>query len=242
MRGLPCPVPTEIERLRQEEPTCECCATSYEQGRLDGAAAVARQVAKEAAKNTLSSDALRGVVNQREPDIEPADTCLHCHGCGWDNPAIATEQCRMCGGSGHVPAAVARQEGYACGCDVTPFCTIHGAAAVAREPDKLRPADYVLGAREPQTDLAPEPACRSGEMRLTREQAAIIGAFTGTSCGPFSDIHKKIEDVLGRPVWTHEMASKDLLAQVKEAMKNEFLSICADESIAAQPADKRDAE
>jgi len=63
--------------------------------------------------------------------------------------------------------------------------------------------------------------------RLTREQAAIIGAFTGISCGPFEDIHGLIERVLGRSVFTHEMADKDLWAQVKELIQPEYLAICA---------------
>jgi hypothetical protein len=66
--------------------------------------------------------------------------------------------------------------------------------------------------------------------RLTREQAAIIGAFTGFSCGPFGDMHKKIEDLLGRPVFTHEMADKELWKEIKEKVKPEFLSICAEEN------------
>ena len=40
--------------------------------------------------------------------------------------------------------------------------------------------------------------------RLTREQAAIIGAYTGTLSGPFSAMHKYIEKVMGRPVASHE--------------------------------------
>ena len=63
--------------------------------------------------------------------------------------------------------------------------------------------------------------------RLTREQAAIIGAFTGVSCGPFEDVHETVERVLGRPVFTHEMANKDVWREVKEKIKPEFLSICA---------------
>lgn len=66
---------------------------------------------------------------------------------------------------------------------------------------------------------------------LTREQAAIIGAYTGVTCGPFSDIHEKIEQLLGRPVWTHEMASKELWAKVRDAAKPEFLRICATDAV-----------
>jgi hypothetical protein len=64
--------------------------------------------------------------------------------------------------------------------------------------------------------------------KLTREQAAIIGAFTGILCGPFPDMHKKIEDLMGRPVWTHEMGDKELMQQVRDLAKPDFLAICAD--------------
>lgn len=63
--------------------------------------------------------------------------------------------------------------------------------------------------------------------RLTRDQAAIIGAYTGFSCGPFSDVHKKIEELLGRPVFTHELAAKEVWESVKEKARPEFLSVCA---------------
>ena len=67
-----------------------------------------------------------------------------------------------------------------------------------------------------------------GIKKLTKEQAAIIGVYTGVSCGPFADIHDKIEQVLGRSVWTHEMANKKFMEEAKEKIKPEFLAICAD--------------
>lgn len=65
--------------------------------------------------------------------------------------------------------------------------------------------------------------------RLTREQAAIIGAYTGICCGPFSDVHAKIEQVLGRSVWTHEMADKELWETVRTKLTAEFMDVCAKE-------------
>ena len=64
--------------------------------------------------------------------------------------------------------------------------------------------------------------------RLTKEQAAIIGAYTGFTAGPFSDVHNYIEKLMGRPVWTHEMASKELMDKVREKSKSDFLAICAE--------------
>lgn len=71
---------------------------------------------------------------------------------------------------------------------------------------------------------------RDKPMKLTREQAAIIGAYTGFTCGPFEDIHRKVEQVLGRPVWTHELASEKLCEEIREKLKPEFLAICPDRS------------
>ena len=63
--------------------------------------------------------------------------------------------------------------------------------------------------------------------RLTPEQAAVIGAFTGYLAGPFSDMHAYIERIMGRPVWTHEMADNEVMAEIREAAKADFLAICA---------------
>lgn len=62
--------------------------------------------------------------------------------------------------------------------------------------------------------------------RLSKEQAAIIGAFTGVSCGPFSDIHEYVEKILERPVWTHEMGQTEVWLEIKAAAREDFLSIC----------------
>ena len=43
--------------------------------------------------------------------------------------------------------------------------------------------------------------------RLTKEQAAIIGLYTGICCGPFSDIQELDEKLAGRPIFTHEFAN-----------------------------------
>lgn len=63
--------------------------------------------------------------------------------------------------------------------------------------------------------------------KLTKEQAAIVGAYTGYAAGPFSDIHEYAEGVLGRPIWTHEFANKSLAEKLREASKDDFISICA---------------
>ena len=61
--------------------------------------------------------------------------------------------------------------------------------------------------------------------QLTKEQAAIIGAYTGIALGPFSDIHEYAERILGRPIWTHEFASKTVIAELRGASKADLLSL-----------------
>ena len=62
--------------------------------------------------------------------------------------------------------------------------------------------------------------------RLTKEQAAIIGAYTGFTARPFGDIQEYAEKILGRSVWTHEFADRALCEELREAAKPDFLSIC----------------
>jgi hypothetical protein len=65
--------------------------------------------------------------------------------------------------------------------------------------------------------------------RITKEQAAIIGCFTGTAMGPFSDVHKKAEELFGRPIFTHEFGQPDIWGELKEKVRPEFLAICYEE-------------
>lgn len=60
--------------------------------------------------------------------------------------------------------------------------------------------------------------------RLTKEQAVIIGAYTGYAAGPFPDIHEYAEKVLGRPIWTHQFPQ--ITEELREASKADFLALC----------------
>lgn len=63
-------------------------------------------------------------------------------------------------------------------------------------------------------------------VKLTKEQAAIIGAYTGFAMGPFGDIQEYAERVLRRPCWTHEFGSKAFAKELREAAKADLLAIC----------------
>lgn len=62
--------------------------------------------------------------------------------------------------------------------------------------------------------------------KLTKRQAQVLGAYTGITCSEFGLVHEYVEELLGRPVFTHEMASKELCEEIKKLAKPEFLQLC----------------
>jgi hypothetical protein len=59
--------------------------------------------------------------------------------------------------------------------------------------------------------------------KLTKEQGAILSAFTGKLCGRFSDFAEYAERKLGRPIFTHEYPG--LMGDIKEASRADFMAI-----------------
>ena len=62
--------------------------------------------------------------------------------------------------------------------------------------------------------------------KLTKEQAAIIGAFTGVLCGPPRDVQEYAEKLLGRPLWSCEILTERGSEELMEAARADFLAIC----------------
>ena len=60
---------------------------------------------------------------------------------------------------------------------------------------------------------------------MTRKECAIVSAYTGILCGDFNEFHKYAEELLGRPIWTHEFATKDLMNKIKELSRNDFCNL-----------------
>lgn len=64
---------------------------------------------------------------------------------------------------------------------------------------------------------------------MTKKECAIVMAYTGItmlSGEDFKIYHKYIEDIMGRPVWTHELASESVVEEIKEKSKFDFLKLC----------------
>lgn len=60
---------------------------------------------------------------------------------------------------------------------------------------------------------------------MNKREAAIVSAYTGDLIGKFSDMHEYVEEILHRPVWTHEFASESVISEIHEKSKEDFIGI-----------------
>jgi len=56
-------------------------------------------------------------------------------------------------------------------------------------------------------------------------EAAIVGAYTGVLLGKFSDMHTYIEEILGRPVFTHEMGLREVADEIQKKSHDDFVAL-----------------
>ena len=62
--------------------------------------------------------------------------------------------------------------------------------------------------------------------KMTKQEKIIVSTYTGVLMCNFDDVHEYIQKKLGRPVFSHELADKDIQKEIKEKSKEEFLEIC----------------
>ena len=61
---------------------------------------------------------------------------------------------------------------------------------------------------------------------MTKEERLIVSAYTGVLMTDMGDLHDFIEEKLGRPVYTHELADELVVKELKKAVKKDFLKLC----------------
>ena len=64
---------------------------------------------------------------------------------------------------------------------------------------------------------------------MTKQEKLIVSAYTGVLMVNMDELQTFIEEKLGRPVWTHELASDNVWQELHAALKPEFLKLCEDE-------------
>ena len=67
---------------------------------------------------------------------------------------------------------------------------------------------------------------------MTDKEKAIVMAYTGVCMlagDKYSIFHQYIQELMGRPVYTHELARKDIQKQIEDKSRADFLRLCEDE-------------
>lgn len=67
---------------------------------------------------------------------------------------------------------------------------------------------------------------------MTDKEKAIVMAYTGVcmlSGDKFKIFHEYVENIMGRPVYTHEMAITAVVDEIKEKAKADFIMLCAEQ-------------
>lgn len=64
---------------------------------------------------------------------------------------------------------------------------------------------------------------------MTLEECVIVETYTGycmTSGDERNAVYKYMEKLLGRPVYTHELAQKSVVKMLQEKSKDDFVNLC----------------
>lgn len=67
------------------------------------------------------------------------------------------------------------------------------------------------------------------DIAMTKQECAVVMAYTGIvmlTGNNLSIYYKYLEKILGRPVWTHELACEEVQKEIKEKSLNDFLKLC----------------
>ena len=64
-----------------------------------------------------------------------------------------------------------------------------------------------------------------GDLIMTKREGAILSAFTGNLLCDFSALHTYVEEILNRPVFTHEFGNKDIVEEIKNASYEDFMDL-----------------
>lgn len=73
---------------------------------------------------------------------------------------------------------------------------------------------------------------------MTDREKAIVMAYTGKTMltgNKFQIFHKYVEDIMGRPIWTHELGIESIVDEIKAKSKDDFIALCTDESSSENP-------
>ena len=62
---------------------------------------------------------------------------------------------------------------------------------------------------------------------MTLREKQVVSAYTMVLMCSMPELYSYVEELLGRPVYTHELADEQTVKEIKEKAKTEFLEICS---------------
>ena len=60
---------------------------------------------------------------------------------------------------------------------------------------------------------------------MTEQERIIVSAYTGYLLCDFGKVHEYIEKKMGRPVWTHELALKEVCDEIRDRCYEDFIAL-----------------
>jgi hypothetical protein len=60
---------------------------------------------------------------------------------------------------------------------------------------------------------------------MTKREAAIVSAYTGYLIGTMDELHKYIEQIMEKPIYTHELVSEELEKLIHEKSFDDFIHL-----------------
>lgn len=66
---------------------------------------------------------------------------------------------------------------------------------------------------------------------MTKQECAVIMAYTGATMLKGDDLgmfYEYVERICGRPIMTHELVSSEVLKEIEEKSKPDFIRLCSE--------------
>lgn len=64
---------------------------------------------------------------------------------------------------------------------------------------------------------------------MTKQEKLIVSAYTGILMTEWDEFHKFAEELLGRPIYTHEFNEEEVVDEIVAKVREDFMRLCEDE-------------
>lgn len=64
---------------------------------------------------------------------------------------------------------------------------------------------------------------------MTKQEKLIVSAYTGILMADWDEFHKFAEELLGRPIYTLEFDKEEVVEEIVDKVRDDFMKLCEDE-------------